>query len=161
MCKQARKTYTLCECVTYSHVPCKKFLDAPNVEVDGEVRVKVDGEVQGAGMKNSPKWEFASDDTASDKEPEPDDDNAAVVVDDGVQETKMRDCPNWEPASEKTAVVIEGTCGMLPGGRCPYAEEKKKLAAAKEVTQGGSNSNQRLFGSSLSMLDRFRWERSV
>ena len=24
--------------------------------------------------------------------------------------------------------MVQGTCGMLPGGKCPYEEEKKKHA---------------------------------
>jgi hypothetical protein len=33
---------------------------------------------------------------------------------------------NWKPASEHMVPKVEGTCGFLPDGKCPYMEEKKK-----------------------------------
>jgi hypothetical protein len=46
-----------------------------------------------------------------------------------VREPELKDCPDWKEFGWKDRKELKGTCGMLPGGRCPYVEEKLRLGA--------------------------------
>ena len=49
----------------------------------------------------------------------------------------MNECPDFKMASQREAVVVDGTCEMIPGGLCPYVEEKKIVAKKAAAGKAG------------------------